>query len=338
MRGTAVLLLLAPLACAPDPGPDPAELEWSVAFEAKDVGWLLSAFGPTANQVVAVGGSPASGRIMRFDGSAWAPSDPPSGTPLINWAFGFAPNDLYFAGGRGTILHYDGASYTRSATLTDQNLWGIWGASPSALWAVGGDGVRAGQATILRSDGQRWEKVQIPALQHPDVFAFYKVWGSSADDVYVVGQRGVVLHWDGAAFTELFVGASQDLISLWGTGPDHLAIVGGRANAELITFDGTSWKRRDLGAAPGLNGVFMTRPDQTHVVGQNGFIGRFDWGPGQLTKFEPLTGLALHAVFGDASGRLFAVGGSLGSIDGPFHGVALTRKLSADERSPSPHP
>ena len=139
MRGALsglLLALMALMACQPSPGPDPAALEWSVAFEAKDVGWLLSAFGPTASDVVAVGGSPASGRIMRFDGSAWAPRDPPAGTPLINWAFGFSSSDLYFVGGRGTILRYDGVSYTRSATLTDQNLWGIWGSSPSALWAV----------------------------------------------------------------------------------------------------------------------------------------------------------------------------------------------------------
>ena len=252
--------------------------------------------------------------------------------PLLNWAYGFGPSDVWVVGDQGTILHYDGA-WTQSATVTDQNLWGIWGASPDDLWAVGGNGRADGQATLLRYDGQSWRRIEVPPLTRASVFAFFKVWGTGPDNVYIVGQRGAVLRWNGTTFEEQLVGTSRDLIALWGTGPDRIVIVGGRANGEVVTWDGTEWRTTLLSPRPGLNGVWMGDPDVAHLVGLNGSIFRFDFETATVIEDTPDEVLLdFHAVYGDPSGgRLVAVGGNFQFVDGPFEGVAYQRGLSNNE-------
>lgn len=326
----ATILSFGTLGCDPDPQP-PATPAWSEAFPANDLGWLMSVWGPSGDDLYAVGGAPESGVVMHFDGASWARFTLPTGTPLVNWSYGFGASDVTFVGNAGTILHFDGAGLTKSATVTDQALWGVWGAGPSDLWAVGGNGFRDGQATVLRFDGSAWRKVELPALQHPDVFAFYKVWGSGADDVYVVGQRGVVLHWDGRALTELFVGSSEDLVAVWGVAADRVAIVGGRSNGEVVTWDGATWHREPLAPLPGLNGVWMRDRKTVHLAGEDGTIGTYDFDAHTHAVETTSTRLVIHALFGDDRGRLTAVGGSLLSIEPPFRGVALSRALAAGE-------
>lgn len=332
------LLLSAALAlvgCSSDPapeGPTPAETAWKTAFDASSFGWLLSVWGPSGDDLYAVGGAPEEGKAMRFDGASWSPVALPPGTPLLNWAFGFGGDDITFVGARGTVLHYDGAAFEVQSTPTDQNLWGVWGASPDDLWAVGGDGREAGQATLLHYDGSAWTEAPVPALQKANVFAFYKVWGTSADNVVVVGQRGVVLRYDGATWTEELAGASDDLISLWGTGPDRIVAVGGRNNGIVSRYDGESWHTQSLSPMRGLNGITMRDPGVVHVVGVVGTIAKLDGDTLEVLEETPWpTSMDLHGVFTDDAGRLTAVGGTLVSSEPPYQGIALTRMLAEGE-------
>lgn len=327
---TLALCAAAASACGDSPAP-PVDVAWKEAFPARELGWLLGIWGPSPDDLYAVGGTPDEGMIMHFDGTAWTELDLGFRVPLLNWSYGFGPNDITFVGNEGTILHYDGSTFTRSATVTDQALWGVFGTSPSDLWAVGGDGFLAGQATVLRYDGTSWRRVEPPVLQHPDVFSFFKVWGSAPDDVYIVGQRGVVLHWDGSALSELFVGTGEDLVTVFGLARDRIAIVGGRSNGELITFDGAEWKREQLAPLPGLNAVWFRDPEHVHIGGEDGTLATFDW-TARTYEVEPYdTHLVVHAMFGDSSGKLTAVGGSLLSAEAPFRGLAIQRGLAEEE-------
>jgi len=226
------------------PGPEPEPPTWETEFEAEDLGWLLNVGGPSENDLYAVGGSPDEGLMMHYDGSTWSPVDLPAATPLLNWVHALAANDIFAVGNQGTVLHFDGTAWTAQTTGVDRNLWGVWGAASNDLWAVGGNGMEEGQATILRYDGSTWSTVDAPMLERPRVYAWFKVWGTSASDVWLVGQRGAVLHWDGSALTEHLVGINDDLIALWGTGPDNVVIVGGRGNGVVAAWDGSTWRSR----------------------------------------------------------------------------------------------
>jgi hypothetical protein len=322
MERLACVMAMGLAACGPE---KPEEVGWSVAFDATEVGWLLNVWGPSPDNLYAAGGGlDAGGVVMHFDGATWSQTDVGVDVPLLNWSHGFGPSDITVVGNGGTVLHYDGAAWELQATPTTQDLWGVWGASPADLWAVGGTGrPDNGEPVILHYDGSAWEKREV-TLERPQVYAFFKVWGSGASDVIVVGQRGALLRFDGTAWEEISVGASVDLISVWGTGPDRVVVVGGRGNGAAVTWDGATWRHELLTPLPGLNGVWMGNPEVAHVVGINGTIATLDFDTLAYEEAFPDTFLTLHSIFGDGE-RLTAVGGSLSRPSPPYEGVAYSR-------------
>lgn len=309
------------------PGPDTT---WREAFDASDTGWLMNVWGPSADEMYAVGGSFEAGTIVRHDGETWAPETIPD-VPLLNWVYGFAPDDVWVVGNEGTILRFDGTEWRAVESPTGQDLWGVWGAAPDDVYAVGGTARMASIATptILHYDGAAWSVVDHGALMRDDVDAFFKVWGSGPDDVYVVGDKGIVMHWDGAAWEELFVGAADDLVSIWGTGPDDIVAVGGRSNGIVARFDGTEWRTEFVSPLPGLNGVWMREPGVAHIVGLRGTLITFDADSFEITEEPAGERLDFHAIYG-VDGQVVAVGGNLAFPADP-EGIAYRRELGDDE-------
>lgn len=328
MRFLAAAALAAIVGCS---DPPPAPQGWAAAFDANDAGWLMNVWGPRGDALFAVGGRPSEGRVYRYDGRAWSRATLGVDVPLLNWVWGFGADDVTAVGNHGTVLHWDGRAWTRQSTPRTENLWGVWGASSTDLWAVGGNGAADDRPVLLHWDGAAWSDVAVPSLQRASVGAFYKVWGLDADNVYVVGQRGVVLHRTGGAWREELAGASGDLVSVWGTDATHVLAVGGRANGIVSRWDGARWTARSYDTLPGLNGVWMRSPRAAHVVGANGTAARIDLDTLAVTEETTPTTYDLHAVYGDPAGALTAVGGTLGSNSGPFFGVALRRPLRATE-------
>lgn len=314
-----------PVDAAPPDAP-PAGLTWIEAFAAGETGWLLNVWGPAPDDLYAVGGTPEEGRVMHFDGQTWSRVELGVDVPLLNWAHGFGPDDITMVGRTGTVIHWDGTAWTVQETPTQEDLWGVWGASPDDLWAVGGAGREAGQETILHYDGTAWADVPPPELQRANVRAFFKVWGTSADNVYIVGQNGIVLHYDGATWTEEFPGVSGDLISLWGTGPDRIVAVGGRGSGVASVWNGTEWQPLNLAPLPGLNGVWMNHDGVAYAVGVEGITITLN---SETLEYNdafvmlPDTGqVDFHAVFSADGKRLVGVGGNLLAVAPPFAGVA----------------
>jgi hypothetical protein len=312
------------------PGPPPTvAAHWTEAFDASAIGWMMSGWGPGDGTVWVVGGTLDEGRILRRDAGEWTEVDPGIPVPLLNWVHGTSATDVFVAGDFGRILHFDGQTWRRHATPIAAAVWGLWAVAPDDVWAVGGDTIPDSPPFIMHYDGQAWSLVPV-TLQRPRVSAFFKVWGSGPDDLYVVGQNGVALHYDGHTFTELFLGVSQDLIGIWGTGPNDIVLVGGRGTAEVVHYDGVRWTRRTPDRWPGLNGVWMRRADVAHAVGVDGTVLRVDPRTLEVTpEIDVPTTLSLHAVFGDeSSGQLLTLGGNFVT---PEQGVALVRRLGDED-------
>ncbi len=335
MKRTTLLAATLLVACngSGDDGDDDTTTPnvWTEAFDAEDDGWLLSVWGLAPNDLWIAGGQPDAGRLLRYDGTAATPAELPAETPLLNWSYGFAADDVFVVGNEGTILHWDGSAFTVESSSTTQNLWGVWGASSDDVWAVGGNGRQEGDLTLLRRQNGVWSHVALPELERPRVNALFKVWGTSANNVYAVGQRGTVVHFDGTEWTEELVGTSEDLIALWGTGADRIAIVGGRNNGQIVTWDGSNWNYQSLAPLPGLNGVWMRDPDVIHVVGVSGTLAKVDFASLEYTE-DGLSGEArdFHAVYGHSEG-LTTVGGNFLQVQGPYRGIVYERGLAADE-------
>ena len=57
---------------------------------------------------------------------------------VLSAVWGSSGSDVFAVGGGGTILHYDGSSWSGMSSGTSNGLAGVWGSSGSDVFAVGG--------------------------------------------------------------------------------------------------------------------------------------------------------------------------------------------------------
>ena len=148
------------------------------------------------------GVSPATeeGNVIRTSGIISALT--PAGVDTTLWWVTRSPGGTLWAGGDGaTVLRSNGAGGFDPVEVpaSDGTVFGIWAAADDDVWLVGGKGTAG--AFVWRFDGAR----VVASTGLPDGIAsgniVYKVWGASKDDVWFCGSAGLLLHWDGAAFT-----------------------------------------------------------------------------------------------------------------------------------------
>jgi hypothetical protein len=105
--------------------------------------------------------------------------------------WGSGPNDVW-AAGAGGIIHFDGATWTKSDAPTLGYGWinALSGSGPNDVWAVGGRYVGADVFSVtLHWNGEAWS--EIPSGKETFLGG---VWSSGPDDVWAVGSWGVILH------------------------------------------------------------------------------------------------------------------------------------------------
>ncbi len=325
--------LLFSLGCPPQPPADNTNdnsggdattpAAWALAFDASETGALSSVWGSSASNVFAVGGSPGAGEIYHYDGSSWNEMEMPAGVSLLVWVYGFGPNEVFAVGEDGSAVRYDGAAWTKLETGTTEDLWGIWGATPSEMWVVGGS-VGDGDPALLRfnASDNSFTPVAVPANDR-SATSLFKVWGIGSK-VFAVGERGLIIEYDGSSWAQVPTGANadEDFVSLWGTSEDHIVAVGGRSSARLSVYDGTSWNTIKPTGVPGLNAVFMAEAGEAIVGGTNGYVGSFDPDALALTAESAPTNQTVHALWAASPARFFGVGGRFSA---PYTGLALVR-------------
>lgn len=306
-----------------------SEPTWEVVFEADEsIGALFSVWGPSADHVYVVGGQQgpgvSQGAMLVREGGAWSQVALPESTAKLNWIHG--TGDVRVTVGElGAILVREGdddaTAWTTASCATVLPLWGTWVIADDDVWVVGGDGFDR-PPVLCHFDGAEWAQVELPEID-VDAKALFKVFAVAADDVWAVGDVGLVLHYDGSAWSQVAIDTPADMISLWGIGQDQLLAVGGRSNGVLARYDGAAWTVSTL-ESPGLNGVWMDAAGETHAVGIMGSLLRVGADGLDPELVPPLTLLTLHAVWSPGDGTFIAVGGDLEQPP-PFIGVIVER-------------
>ncbi|MEE2787320.1 MAG: hypothetical protein VX589_08280 [Myxococcota bacterium] len=299
------------------------ETQWMPSFDAESEGAFLSVWGPSANQLWAVGGPDMTkGVAWHFNGSTWKNANLRDG-PLLNWVHG-VDDVVWMVGNQGRILRRQGDGDFEPVDADEtEHLWGVWAASADEAWAVGGDPLGDGEPdpVILHWKDERWTRVKPPRTEQK-FRALFKVWGTSATNVFAVGAKGVILHFDGQQWRQQSSGTARDFISLWGRSPSDIMAVGGRANGVVARYDGKTWKAEVLSGEPGLNGVWMNSAGEATVVGARGRILHFRPNCQRYRRETSDNRRLLHAVFGLEGMRRLAVGGTL-DRNPPWQGVAI---------------
>jgi hypothetical protein len=274
-------------------------------------GALISVWGTSSTDVWVVGGDAGEGdgpEVRHFDGTTWTRLMTGE-TGDLWWVFGFAGGPIYMGGAGGMILRYDGGTFTRMTTPGTPTIFGIWGTAPGDVWAVGGQEGGASGAFAWRVQGDTW----VPEPTFPSELeatnAIWKIYGRTANDVWLVGTNGLVVRWDGTGMTADNTNVGESLFTVHANSHSFVA-VGGFGSGIVLENDGNGWMNVTPDGAFGLIGVCVSE-DAGYVVGQFGEIQRRT-ADGWVREGEDLfLDESLHAVWIDPDGGVWAVGGQV---------------------------
>jgi hypothetical protein len=253
--------------------------------------YLQGIWGSSGSDVFAVG---YYGTILHYDGASWSPMDTETTTgpssvslePVSEtissptsvattadlfsiWGSSatdvFAVGQHYWQGGGGTILHYDGSTWSSMDSGTTRSLYGIWGSSGSDVFAVG-------SRIILHYDGLSWSHMESETTQY-----LYDVWGSSGSDVFAVGYDGTILHYDGSTWSSMDSGTTRRLYAVWGSSNTDVFAVSDYDT--ILHYDGSSWTSMNGRTANPLSGIWGASPTDVFAVGSYGTILHYDGDP-----------------------------------------------------------
>lgn len=318
LRRTLALACLvahgAACSATPPPGPTadaaPAPPQWRSVLENLD-GSVLSVWGPSAREIYAVGGPLGNegfeSLVLRYDGARWSRLRP-GGAASFWWVAGSSSTDVWMVGEKGRITHYDGRAFVEHTPLTTSTLFGAWAASATDAYAVGGaaEGGRGPQNDVLLHwNGTAWAREALPTEEGR---ALFKVWGRGPNDVFVVGEAGLVWHrtergWQREANDPPL--ARGTLLTVFGCEGGVTYAVGGR---DVLRREADVWKRVDLELLNDVNGGACGRDGAVVLVGLGGLKQRYvqnTW----IDDFGTKPYADLHGAFIDADGALWAVGG-----------------------------
>jgi len=100
--------------------------------------------------------------------------------------------------------------------------------------------------------------------------ALSAVWGSSTDDVFVVGgtpTKGEIYHYDGSGWSAMKVPQVSLIVWVYGFASDDVYAVG--LDGGIVHYDGTDWTKLDSPTTEDLWGVWGSASDDLWIVGGN---------------------------------------------------------------------
>jgi len=144
------------------------------------------------------------------------------------------------------FYHFDGSTWTKvqyyvpphrpiGGALSGARLFGF---SDKDYWVARGGAVNnitnTEEATEYRFDKDH---------------SIYALWGTSSNNMFGVGDYGVIQHFDGTSWTQFPKVTEKNLQSVWGTSSSNVWAAGFNSTTALsvlLHYDGTSWQEIDL--------------------------------------------------------------------------------------------
>jgi len=166
----------------------------------------------------------------------------------------------------------------------------------------------------------------IDTLAYPGSFQtmMRDIWGSSPNDVYVVGHndqnRGLMWHFDGKRWTDVRLSTTQggtvagpiDLSAIYGFSANDIWAVGEHISSNptpppnfldsslIIHFDGVQWRESKLPSGRGINDIWGSSPNSIWAAGAAGTLLHYD---GTLWTKDSVSNTASPDGFYGLAGR-----------------------------------
>ncbi|KPA10950.1 conserved hypothetical protein, secreted [Candidatus Magnetomorum sp. HK-1] len=151
--------------------------------------------------------------------------------------------------------------------------------------------------TDLWAETSHWQKMSSPVTQNLNA-----IWGRSRSDIYAVGNKGIILHYDGNTWRNLSSPVQTDLYAIWGNETD-IYIVG--ANGVILKREYQIWAPMTSGTENDLLDIWGITDTDIIAVGKKGTILRNT--SGVWFEMASRTLSTLNSVWGTA-GPVYACG------------------------------
>jgi hypothetical protein len=164
----------------------------------------------------------SAGGVTRFNDNQWTYLEIPYGSGLggANEIWGNVSNNMYFVSSNGLITYYNGLIWQKMESGTDLRLTDIWGLSENDIYAVGAD-MSSRDNVVLHYDGTSWKKLPT------DLNRKVGVWGTAPDNLYFVGDGIFRLEGDSLRKLEPLVNVPKYFMEkVRGTAANNMFIVG----------------------------------------------------------------------------------------------------------------
>lgn len=239
---------------------------------------------------------------------------------------GLSPDEIYAANG-DTLMRWDGIDWEPLGTnfneihslhaVSSSEVWVLsrsadgfdnfiqfWNGSMfnlshhtsmdpfNSVWSdAAGDTVMvaANNGYVFRNSGTSWEWLTADSSRRN----LYDLDGTSAHDIYAVGQAGLIVHFDGSSWTDMSTGEKDTLRAIDGT-----VAVGD--NGVVFRRSGSSWKAEDSGTTADLHSVCYLGEDNVWAAGEGSQVIHND-GKGWQVYQRPLLTVDFNAVWGDVT-------------------------------------
>jgi hypothetical protein len=307
---------------------------WSPVAISTQPASFRQLIGRAADDVFALGDSADGAHAFHWDGKAWsafAPNPPepfaalaPLGSELLGTTALHGTLEMLERGAWKRRLDRDFPD--AAATVLEPSPTGerAWLASSHMVrskregpWAVQWEpGVMENPFLALRryENGLAPQLAQIERPEKPSA-----IWRLSDRDLWIVGEAGLMLHWDGTTLTRSPAVTGQDLLAVWGSAPDQGWAVG--RGGVMLQWDGRAWTRRSSALTDvDLTGLAGTG-QELWATGKTGALFRQDGG--HWSQLKTGTDADLSAVWESASGQVWAVGEG---VTLRWDGKSLTRQ------------
>ncbi|ETR71714.1 MAG: hypothetical protein OMM_02282 [Candidatus Magnetoglobus multicellularis str. Araruama] len=130
---------------------------------------------------------------------------------------------------------------------------------------------------------------------------FNAVWGND-DMVYVVGNNGVILQYNGYSWEKMFTSNSEHLNGIWGNGRSVFAV---GSYGTILKYNGINWAEINSGTTTTLLDIWGNE-NKMYAVGNGGMVLQYDGY--EWRAMSKITAYSLRKIWGSSENNVFAVG------------------------------